>query len=88
MTPQKRGCSSVAIQGESSFAKIPKVVLTKIDSQTKNFDFNAIAVVRLKRLWLELPNGKDGKNLLTNGIIKNTKRMRFQTKALTLDDEE
>ncbi|EDW01194.1 probable lysine-specific demethylase 4A [Drosophila grimshawi] len=57
-------------------------------TSTKKYDFNSIAVVRVKRLWKELPNENTGTNLLTNGIVKNTKRMRFQTKVLTLDDED
>lgn len=74
--------------------KIPTIKLHKIDnynstnSQQKHCDFNAVAVVKLKRLWQELPCPKPGKNLLTNGIIKNTKRMRFQTKTILLDDED
>lgn len=71
--------------------RIPTIKLHKIDNQNvvpKHFDFNAIAVVKLKRLWQELPCPKQGKNLLTNGIIKNTKRMRFQTKTIILEDED
>ncbi|KAH8367154.1 hypothetical protein KR084_005008 [Drosophila pseudotakahashii] len=55
---------------------------------TKRYDFNSEAVVRVKRLWNELPCPQTGVNLLTNGVVKNTKRMRFQTKVLTLDDED
>ncbi|XP_017012514.1 probable lysine-specific demethylase 4A [Drosophila takahashii] len=54
----------------------------------KRYDFNSEAVVRVKRLWNELPCPQAGVNLLTNGVVKNTKRMRFQTKVLTLDDED
>lgn len=73
------------------FKKIPTIKLRKIDNQIaiqRHFDFNAIAVVKLKRLWNELPCPKQGKNLLANGIIKNTKRMRFQTKTILLDEED
>lgn len=71
--------------------KVPTIKLRKIDNQNtqqKHYDFNAIAVVKLKRVWQDLPCPKKGKNLLTNGIIKNTKRMRFQTKTILLDDED
>lgn len=54
----------------------------------EKYDFNSTAVVRIKRLWDALPCSEQGTNLLTNGIVKNTKRMRFQTKILTLDDED
>ncbi|KAH8290239.1 hypothetical protein KR054_001237 [Drosophila jambulina] len=54
----------------------------------KKYDFNQVAVVRVRRLWKELPSTENGVNLLTNGVVKNTKRMRFQTKVLTLDDED
>ncbi|KAM8713023.1 hypothetical protein ACLKA7_013353 [Drosophila subpalustris] len=54
----------------------------------EKYDFNSIAVVRVKRMWNALPCSEQGTNLLTNGVVKNTKRMRFQTKVLTLDDED
>ena len=54
----------------------------------EKYDFNSIAVVRVKRLWNALPCSEQGTNLLTNGVVKNTKRMRFQTKVLTLEDED
>ncbi|KAH8391108.1 hypothetical protein KR215_007141 [Drosophila sulfurigaster] len=54
----------------------------------EKYDFNSIAVVRVKRLWNALPCTENGTNLLPNGVVKNTKRMRFQTKVLTLDDDE
>nr|XP_036234079.1 probable lysine-specific demethylase 4A [Bactrocera oleae] len=90
---QKRGCTSLAVPEDATtnacFAKVPKIILTKIDSaSSKNLDINAIAVMRFKKLWNNIPCEKEGKNLLTNGIIKNTKRMRFQTKTIKLDDEE
>uniref|UniRef100_A0A1A9W6X7 [histone H3]-trimethyl-L-lysine(9) demethylase n=1 Tax=Glossina brevipalpis TaxID=37001 RepID=A0A1A9W6X7_9MUSC len=78
----------------NNFQKIPKIVLHKIDrptaakAVTKPLDFNATAVVKLKRLWQNLPCPTAGTNLLTNGIIKNTKRMRFQTKTILLDEDE
>ncbi|XP_067630143.1 probable lysine-specific demethylase 4A [Eurosta solidaginis] len=92
-TEQKRGCTSLAVPEDPSanacFAKIPKIILTKIDSaSSKNLDFNAIAAVRFKRLWNNLPCDQEGKSLLTNGIIKNTKRMRFQTSTIIMDDED
>ncbi|EDW74538.2 uncharacterized protein Dwil_GK21350 [Drosophila willistoni] len=62
--------------------------ITSEPESHKKCDFNSTAVVRIKRLWNDLPNPKPGTNLLTNGIVKNTKRMRFQTKVLTLDDED
>lgn len=79
--PQKRGCSSLNIE------KGPRIMLKKVEMD-KKLDFNAMAVVRLKRLFARLPGVKQGKNLLTNGIIKNTKRMRFQTRTIMLDEEE
>ena len=82
---------STSTNNNNTALKIPTIKLHKIDNQNvvpKHFDFNAIAVVKLKRLWQELPCPKQGKNLLTNGIIKNTKRMRFQTKTIILEDED
>uniref|UniRef100_A0A1A9V2H0 [histone H3]-trimethyl-L-lysine(9) demethylase n=1 Tax=Glossina austeni TaxID=7395 RepID=A0A1A9V2H0_GLOAU len=102
---QKRGCSvAMAVRDEQSevppsitcttFKKIPRVVLHKIDrpnavaAAAKHLDFNSTAVAKLKRVWQDLPSPTTGNNLLTNGIIKNTKRMRFQTKTILLDEDE
>uniref|UniRef100_A0A0B4K7U3 [histone H3]-trimethyl-L-lysine(9) demethylase n=1 Tax=Drosophila melanogaster TaxID=7227 RepID=A0A0B4K7U3_DROME len=69
--------------------KLPTIAsVPEPSSAPKRYDFNTEAVVRVKRLWNELPCPDRGANLLTNGVVKNTKRMRFQTKVLTLDDED
>lgn len=71
--------------------KLPPATPAKKETPAEpveKYDFNSIAVVRIKRLWNALPCPQPGTNLLTNGIVKNTKRMRFQTKVLTLDDED
>ncbi|EDX06088.1 probable lysine-specific demethylase 4A [Drosophila simulans] len=69
--------------------KLPTIAsVPEPSSAPKRYDFNTEAVVRVKRLWNELPCPDSGANLLTNGVVKNTKRMRFQTKVLTLDDED
>lgn len=68
--------------------KLPPVHKASPAQPAEKYDFNSIAVVRIKRLWNDLPCPQPGTNLLTNGIVKNTKRMRFQTKVLTLDDED
>ncbi|EDW58766.1 probable lysine-specific demethylase 4A [Drosophila virilis] len=65
----------------------PVEAATEPDTK-KKYDFNSIAVVRVKRMWNALPCTEPGTNLLTNGVVKNTKRMRFQTKVLTLEDED
>ncbi|KAI8037116.1 hypothetical protein M5D96_009863 [Drosophila gunungcola] len=66
----------------------PNASVPKPAAASKRYDFNSEAVVRVKRLWNALPCPQPGVNLLTNGVVKNTKRMRFQTKVLTLDDED
>ncbi|XP_043662171.1 probable lysine-specific demethylase 4A [Drosophila teissieri] len=66
----------------------PTASVPEPSSAPRRYDFNSEAVVRVKRLWNELPCPNPGVNLLTNGVVKNTKRMRFQTKVLTLDDED
>ncbi|XP_061388774.1 probable lysine-specific demethylase 4A [Musca vetustissima] len=58
------------------------------DVTSKSVDYNATVAVQIQRIWNALPCPTVGKNLLTNGIIKNTKRMRFQTKTILLDDED
>lgn len=68
--------------------KLPPAKKETPAEPVEKYDFNSIAVVRIKRLWNALPCSQPGTNLLTNGIVKNTKRMRFQTKVLTLDDED
>ncbi|ALC42738.1 Kdm4A [Drosophila busckii] len=86
-------CSSRLKQAVVKIRKLPSIPATANTTDTppaepaEKYDFNSIAVVRIKRLWNDLP-GEPGTNLLTNGIVKNTKRMRFQTKVLTLDDED
>ncbi|TDG48942.1 hypothetical protein AWZ03_004626 [Drosophila navojoa] len=80
---------------KQAVVKLRKLPSTLTDAQPstpalpkEKYDFNSVAVVRVKRLWNALPCEKPGTNLLPNGIVKNTKRMRFQTKVLTLDDED
>lgn len=79
---QKHGGSLV-----TNMERVPKVVLTKM-ILPKNFDFNAVATIRLKSLYTQLPGEGQGHGLLTNGISRNTKRMRFHTKTIPLDDDE
>lgn len=85
--------SSNIIPVKLTLRKIPTLKLHKIATEPttdtrpqKSFDFNA--EVNLKRIWNNLPCPSPGKNLLSTGIIKNTKRMRFQTKTILLDDDE
>lgn len=84
--------SSNLKQAVVKLRKLPSVLpvaqSTTPASTNKKYDFNSIAVVRVKRLWNALPCEKPGTNLLPNGVVKNTKRMRFQTKVLTLEDED
>ncbi|XP_023300244.2 probable lysine-specific demethylase 4A [Lucilia cuprina] len=91
--PANNMTTAASTTNNLTLKKIPTIKLHKIDNnhnntQQKHYDYNATAVIKLKRLWQELPCPKQGKNLLTNGIIKNTKRMRFQTKTIILDDED
>lgn len=65
-----------------------ETIVPETSAPPKKYDFNSVAVVRVRRLWNDLPSTENGVNLLTNGVVKNTKRMRFQTKVLTLDDED
>ena len=43
---------------------------------------------KIKKVWNQISGGGYAKNLLESGIVKNTKRMRFQTKTISLFDEE
>lgn len=51
-------------------------------------NFRSRADVHLKRLWHDLPCPKFDANLLKDGVIKNTKRMRFETKIIDLTDDD
>ncbi|XP_075164890.1 lysine demethylase 4A [Haematobia irritans] len=69
--------------------KVPTLKLHKIDATQKQMDSNNTAAQKLKHIWKELlPCHKPGSNLLLSGIIKNTKRMRFQTRTILLDDDD
>ncbi|KAH8372668.1 hypothetical protein KR009_002381 [Drosophila setifemur] len=82
-------CSSRQLQPVVKLRKLPvQAPVPEAPAAPKRYDFNSVAVVRVKRLWNALPCPETGLNLLTNGVVKNTKRMRFQTKVLTLDDED
>ncbi|XP_030382799.1 probable lysine-specific demethylase 4A isoform X2 [Scaptodrosophila lebanonensis] len=83
-------CSSSSSRLKKAVVKLRKLpsVSPSPSSVRNKYDFNSIAAAQIKRAWNELPCDKPGTNLLTNGIVKNTKRMRFQTKELTLDDED
>uniref|UniRef100_A0A1B0A7I0 JmjC domain-containing protein n=1 Tax=Glossina pallidipes TaxID=7398 RepID=A0A1B0A7I0_GLOPL len=73
---QKRGCSvALAVRNEQS--EVPPSIT--FAAAAKHLDFNSTAVVKLKRVWQDLPSPTTGNYLLTNNIIKNTKRMRFHT---------
>ncbi|KAH8233321.1 hypothetical protein KR026_006773 [Drosophila bipectinata] len=81
--------SSRQLQPVVKIRKLPiKTIVPEQTAAPNKYDFNSVAVVRVKRLWDALPCPETGVNLLNNGVVKNTKRMRFQTKVLTLDDEE
>ncbi|KAH8339850.1 hypothetical protein KR067_000483 [Drosophila pandora] len=81
--------SSRQLQPVVKIRKLPQKTIVPEPTATQNkYDFNSVAMVRVKRLWNALPCPETGVNLLNNGVVKNTKRMRFQTKVLTLDDEE
>lgn len=81
--------SSRQLQPVVKIRKLPQKPIVPEPTATQNkYDFNSVAMVRVKRLWNALPCPETGVNLLNNGVVKNTKRMRFQTKVLTLDDEE
>ncbi|EDW32543.1 GL10386 [Drosophila persimilis] len=69
--------------------KLPQSAMVSEPPATpEKYDFNSIVEKGVKRLWEELPNPNPGVNLLNNGVVKNTKRMRFHTKVLTLEDED
>lgn len=86
---QKRSCSTTSdiLHAESLPLKKIKLSPTKVLIQKPQYNFNAIAIVKLKKIWNKLPGGCV-KNLLKDGIVKNNKRMRFQTKTINLEDEE
>lgn len=66
----------------------PLEELLEENDQRKFLKFRDRVVVRLKRLWHDLPSPQTDVNLLKNGIVKNTKRMRFETKTIELTDDD
>ncbi|XP_013106152.1 probable lysine-specific demethylase 4A [Stomoxys calcitrans] len=72
--------------------KVPTLKLHKLDTSElglqKQMDFSNVIAEQLQQIWKDLPCPNPGENLLTDGIIKNTKRMRFQTKTIILDDDD
>ncbi|XP_037948408.1 probable lysine-specific demethylase 4A [Teleopsis dalmanni] len=75
-----------------SLAEFSKEAIVRVRKLSYNpvntVDYNAIFNDQIERLWNQLPSETVGRNLLTNGIIKNTNRMRFHTKTIILSDDE
>ncbi|XP_055374308.1 probable lysine-specific demethylase 4A [Condylostylus longicornis] len=86
---QKRGCSGSTFLNDSSPKKklklCPQEKVCLHESKPK-FNFNAVAIVKLKKIWNQLPGGCP-KLLFGDHIVKNSKRMRFQTKTIDLNEE-
>jgi [histone H3]-trimethyl-L-lysine9/36 demethylase len=86
---QKRGCAGLIIpkrKKESRRQSEPDID----DSETTNDSENLTATTTsevIKSLWNQLESEGVTTNLMPNGIVKNKKRMRFQTKTISLENE-
>lgn len=66
----------------------PLAELLEGKDKRKFLKFRDRVVVRLKRIWHDLPTPQTDANLLKNGVVKNTKRMRFETRTIELSDDD
>lgn len=57
------------------------------DQSHKN-RISAAAMIKVKRKWQTIEPGGLVNNFLKDGILKNTKRMRFEIKSLILKEDD
>jgi hypothetical protein len=87
---QKRGCAGLTIPKRKKDARRQSDNNDHDDTETTNDSENLTASTTsevIKSLWNQLESEGVTTNLLPNGIIKNKKRMRFQTKTISLENE-